>query len=185
MNPKPETLNLLSKEVKINCFLLLAAMVFILSITSCQKDDICSEATPTTPLLVITFYDSDNPSEPKDVEGFNLIAEGVSDSLYASPQTTDSIAIPLKTFQAFTRYKFIVNLGEEEENPIPTNVDEVEFGYFPNEVYVNKACGFKTEYLDLQAVVEQENAGKNWIEDIVVERTTVKDETSAHIIILH
>lgn len=155
------------------------------AISGCQKDDICSESTSTTALLIIGFYDSNNPSESKDVVGFNLIAEGVSDSLYVSPQTTDSIAIPLKTFQAFTRYKFMINLEEEENNPVSTNVDEVEFGYLPHEVYVSKACGFKTEFLDLQAVVQPENPGENWIEDIIVERTTVKDETRAHIIIFH
>lgn len=164
---------------------ILILLLFTAGISSCQKDDICPDSSQTTALLIIGFYDADNPSEPKEVVGFNLIAEGVFDSLYASPQTTDSIAIPLKTFQAFTRYKFMINLEEEENNPVPTNVDEVEFGYFPNEVYVSKACGFKTEFLDIQAVVQQENPGENWIKDIVVERTTVKDETRAHITILH
>lgn len=159
--------------------------MFSTIIIGCQKDDICPESTQTTPLLVITFYDADNPSDLKEVEGFNLIAEGRKDSLYASPQTTDSIAIPLKTFQDYTRYKFIIYSGEEPEGEIPANADEVEFGYFPNEVYVSKACGFKTEFLDLQAVVADENPGENWIEDIVVERTTIKDETRAHVIILH
>src|SRR5690606_5901128 len=104
-----------SNRLKKTSILFLLAIVFSTIIIGCQKDDICPESTQTTPLLVITFYDADNPSDLKEVEGFNLIAEGQADSLFATPQTTDSIAIPLKTFQDYTRYKFIVFSGDEPE----------------------------------------------------------------------
>lgn len=155
-----------------------------MAMAACQKDDICPETTPTTPLLIIRFYDFDNPSELKPAPRLNLIAEGRTDSLFTAEETTDSIAIPLKTFQNSTQYQFIINVDEEGEEDIPANSDVVNFFYATNEVYVSQACGFKTEYLDLQANRVSEPDG-NWIKDIEVEKTIIDNETSAHISILH
>src|SRR5699024_7414233 len=124
--------------------------------SACQKDDICPESTPTTSLLVIRFYDFYDPDDLKPAPSLNLIAEGETDSLFVNGQTTDSIAIPLRTIQNSTKYQFIINIGEESEEQTQTNSDVVNFSYARNEVYVNKACGFKTEYLDLQAARETE-----------------------------
>lgn len=157
----------------------------LLLTNACQKDDICPESAETTPLLVIRFYDIDNPSQTKPVLGLNLIAEGQTDSLFVTEQTIDSIAIPLKTFQNYTHYQFIAQLGEEPDTELPPNSDEIEFSYFPNGTYVSKACGFRTEYLDFQAIRVAEPTGENWIRNIVIEQTTVTNDTRAHLSIFH
>lgn len=153
----------------------------LLLLNGCQKDDICASTTPTTPMLIVRFYDFDNPSELKPVQGLNLIAEGRKDSLFVQEKTIDSIAIPLKTFQNTTKYQFIRNVGNDG---LP-NSDQLNFSYFPNEVYVSKACGFKTEYLDLQVVKVSEPGNENWIKNIVVKQTIIDNETRAHLYIFH
>lgn len=155
--------------------------LLLLVFGGCQKDDICPASTPTTPKLVIRFYNFDNPSEPKPVLGLNLIADGQSDSLFVDEKTVDSIAIPLKTFQNTTNYQLIRNVDGEG---FP-NSDRLNFSYFPNEVYVSKACGFKTEYLDFQVIRVSETGDGNWIKNIVVEQTTIDNESRAHLSIFH
>ena len=49
--------------------LLLLGLTF--SLSSCEKDDICAESTPTTPKVVIEFYDAANPTTAKNVS--NLV----------------------------------------------------------------------------------------------------------------
>lgn len=166
-----------------NCFYFLL-LISILAI-SCQKDDICPASAETTPMLIIRFYDYENPLSLKKVVGLNLIAKGQIDSLFTSEQTTDSIAIPLKTFQNFTRYQFIINLGEEPNIELPTNSDTLQFSYFPKEEYLSKACGFKTNFLDFQALKVAEPQNGNWIKNLVIEQTLIEDETSAHLSIFH
>lgn len=163
---------------------LLFGLLFL--ILSCQKDDICAETTPTTPMLIVRFYDFDNPSELKPVVGLNIIAKSSSDSLYVGERTTDSIAIPLKTFQNTTTYSFIKFLGEETTGGrVPPNADVLKFSYVPTEEFISKACGFKTEYLDFQALSVKESGTGNWIKDVVIEQTVINNETRAHLTIYH
>lgn len=166
-----------------NC-LFFVLLISILAV-SCQKDDICPASAETTPNLIIRFYDFEDQTEPKKVVGFNVIAEGQTDTLFTTPQTTDSIAIPLKTFQNYTHYQFMVHLGEESDTEVPTNSDMLEFSYFPKEEYLSKACGFKTEFLDFQALKVSESNGENWIKNIVVEQNIIENETRAHLSIYH
>ena len=41
--------------------------LLLLSFTSCEKDDICDANTPTTPRLVIDFYNISDASVKKNV----------------------------------------------------------------------------------------------------------------------
>ncbi|HET8838293.1 MAG TPA: DUF6452 family protein [Flavobacteriaceae bacterium] len=166
-----------------NC-LFFVLLISILAV-SCQKDDICPETAETTPMLIIRFYDFEDQTKLKKAIGLNLIAEGQTDSLFTDAQTTDSIAIPLKTFQNYTHYQFIVHIGEEPNTQLPTNADTLQFSYFPEEEYLNKACGFKTEFLDFNALKVSEPNGENWIKNIIVEQTKIENETGAHLSIFH
>ena len=46
----------------------LVLFLIILTIYNCESDDICPESTLTTPRLIVTFYDIDNPEERKNIE---------------------------------------------------------------------------------------------------------------------
>ena len=51
--------------------------LFIILIASfitynCESDDICPESTLTTPRMIITFYDVNNPEERKNVESLGV-----------------------------------------------------------------------------------------------------------------
>ncbi|MBW4980800.1 hypothetical protein KZZ05_21230, partial [Marinobacter adhaerens] len=85
-------------------------------------DDICPESTPTTPKLIITFYDINvTPTELKDVPSLSITAVGVNNpvSLNESGEivaNTDSIAIPLNPASTVVDFLFVRNSGNDEQN---------------------------------------------------------------------
>lgn len=159
-------------------FLLIISLGFLVS--SCERDDICAESTPTTPLLVIDFFDADNPSEPKIPADLLIVEEGSDQGLtFASA----SISLPLRTDVDQTRFNFVLNFASEDDDN-PQNVDAVAFNYVRQEEYISKACGFRVTY---QALQDQflplpDNA---WIDNITILNTTIEDETETHIRIFH
>ena len=60
------------KKLKIIIVSILIANCF----WSCEKDDICEAGTPTTPNLIIEFYDNLNAGTKKEVTNLNVVAEG-------------------------------------------------------------------------------------------------------------
>ena len=48
----------------------IVSIIFVL--LTCESDDICPESTQTTPRIVITFYDINNPNEKKNVESLGI-----------------------------------------------------------------------------------------------------------------
>lgn len=153
------------------------ALASILLVTSCQKDDICPEGTPTTPLLLIEFYDAEDPTRLKAVPNLAIHAVG-EEELLLEPTTVNAVSIPLRTDQNTTEYRFIWNSGTEFENE-----DRVTFTYSPEPEYINRACGFRMNYHDLN--VSREASQDNWILTDLVIQTNVENDTEAHISFTH
>ena len=140
--------------------------------TSCQKDDICPESTETTPLLQIEFFDAEDPETLKVVEDLMIIEVKTNDTLLG-PETTNNVNIPLRTTQSFTEYRFISNSGSETENE-----DLVRFDYLPNPDYINRACGFKIEFLDL--TMNRPSGEESWIISDVIVIDDIENEAETH-----
>lgn len=153
--------------------------------TSCERDDICAESTPTTPLLVISFFDIDNRSEPKAPNNLAISAEGQA-NLETPLLTTssDNIAIPLRTGIDVTETVFTFTLNSDEDGLEVPNTDLLTIAYTQEESFVSKACGFRVIYNDL---TQQNNAQDDgaWIQDIELQTFTIIDETEAHLHIFH
>ena len=74
------------------------AILIILTGLSCERDDICSENTPTTPSLVIRFYNVDDQEQTKQVRLLTvngIDSEGNLLDDIVSSISTDSIVLPL------------------------------------------------------------------------------------------
>ena len=156
-------------------------------IISCEKDDICAEATPTTPQLIIEFYDVNSPEELKNVTG--LLVYGIGDDgegfLLDGQILSDknSVTIPLRTDMNIT--KVVLHKDYDiEDNIVLGNPETFNISYVREDIYVSRACGYKTIFNDLAA--NREDDVDNWISSIVIEEnTTVENETSAHVKIYH
>ena len=155
-------------------------LVIALSVNSCTRDDICTEETPTTPFLIITFKNFNNPLFSKSVESLTVTTIVDNDSIdVVKFIKTDSIAIPLRTGFDFTDYLFVENDQDEE----PGNTDKVTFSYQRENIYINRACAFKAIYTQLSANRESDN--NNWIQEIVINEFIVENENKTHVTIFH
>lgn len=171
---------------KIYLFLVVIGLFF----SSCEKDDICDANTPTTPRLVISFYDYSNPSVLKSVNNLKVIGLGMTEGIVFNAATTldlkyltnaSSISIPLKTTEDSTTYSLILNSGLTGFE----NTDNIRFDYTRNEVYVSRACGFKTLFtLNPQNPITHSDAAlpdQKWIKYISVEKSNIDNEYETHI----
>ena len=153
--------------------------LMLVSLLGCTKDDICSENTPTTPLLIITFKDLTNSENSKTVSNLQIKANDTT--IVFNTRTTDSIAIPLKTFAEITDFSFI----KDADNETDMNEDVFSVAYSLEDVFINRACGFKTVFNNINANVNPEAPSNLWIKGIVIKETKVENELQAHINILH
>lgn len=172
-------------------------LISILSIgyiaSSCQRDDICPEATPTTPRLVIRFVDIQQPDEAKAVNALS-VQEATRDTRVQLNEagetvaTIDSISIPLNPSTMSVNYTFTRNTDVTEEqmnDATPEDPDSIGFSYTPDDVYINRACGFKSNYIDLQVDFDFNLGDENWIKNIEIVESNIIDEFVTHVIIFH
>ncbi|MCK7590453.1 DUF6452 family protein [Subsaxibacter sp. CAU 1640] len=168
-------------------------LVFIIiGTSSCERDDICAEATQTTPHLVIEFYDINDPDVLKDVRqlsvrGFDRDDNPLDDITVESPFS--SITLPLY-FQnegenVVSRFSIEkdTDFRLDSDPATESNVDIIEISYTPQFEYVSRACGYKSIFTNLSITVVQD--GNNWILSNEVIFTTIENENEAHILLRH
>ena len=163
-------------------------LIFLALINSgCQRDDICPDATPITPLLRISFFDIENIEVPKPPTNLRVKAADM-DSIFLNRVNLSEISIPLKTDVDITEYEFILNAQviTEGDSVSNSNTDKIRFTYARDEIYINRACSYKVNYIDLKASPQTpaEDADR-WIKNIVVEEENIENETNTHIFIYH
>ena len=162
-------------------FLIVLAIAF--SFTGCEKDDICDANTPTTPRLIVTFYDFANPTVLKKVTQLNVT--GVNESVALNTfDAVDTISLPLKTTEDFTKYTFTLNASD----PTHTVTDLLQFNYSREDIFVSRACGFKTIFdlnrTSLPAFILNDDATVsqgNWIKKIEVIQPNINNENETHL----
>jgi Family of unknown function (DUF6452) len=156
------------------------ALSFLLanSFWSCEKDDICTEGTPTTPNLVIEFYDAANPENLKTVANLGVVASGFSTGL--SYNGVSKIKVPLRTNQDITTLQFIQN-GSDTDTA-NDNSDILTFNYTRTDVFISRACGYKTVFqlLDNNPVLTDGDASL-WISSLNVTQSNIQNENETHI----
>lgn len=163
---------------------ILVCLLFQIS-TSCQRDDICPESTQTTPLLRISFFDQEETDIPKPPVNLSVKATGVDSLRYERVNETE-IRIPLRPDVDITSYEFILNAsaGPDDETENNENLDIITFTYTPQQVYINRACSYKVNFLNLTATL---NGGDDtaWMSSISVQQSNIENETEPHIFIFH
>lgn len=165
-------------------FLLILAIAFTFS--SCEKDDICDANTVTTPRLVISFYDVNNSSVAKNVTNLKIIGEGMTEGISFNGSTLingSTVSIPLKTDADTTTFSFILNFGNS--NPALVNEDILKFNYARENIFVSRACGFKTNYT-LDPIIPYTHSDAavpdlKWIQYISVKNSIIDNENETHL----
>lgn len=166
--------------------IILLILVAAFSFSGCEKDDICDANTPTTPRLVISFYDITNTSVLKNLTNLKVVGEGMTDGIIFNSSATTSgntISIPLKTNEDTTSYSFTLNSGNA--NTALVNVDNIKFNYTRTTVFVSRACGYKTVFtLDSTNPITHSDATVPdglWMQYISVEERNIENENETHL----
>jgi len=156
-------------------------LLVMLSLSSCEKDDICTE--DTTPRLIVDFYDISNPATLKNVVNLKVTGDGSFNDLALDTfNGVSTIKLPLNPSTTSTLYHFILNSASTSSNP---NEDIVVINYTTNTAYVSRACGFKTifELTNPYGVVYSDATTPDtvWIQNLTVETTSITTENETHV----
>ena len=156
---------------------ILLLLLIAITFSSCEKDDICTEET--TPRLILEFYDISNPSNLKTVLNLKIKGVGLTDDL-GTYNNVSKVQLPLKIDGTTTKYSLILNsLGTTP------NEDFLQFDYTTQNVYVSRACGYKTTFTlnSPNGVIKTDAAIPDsfWIQDINIQTTNITTENETHI----
>lgn len=170
------------KKVKVLFISLLVANIF----WSCEKDDLCADGTPTTPGLIMEFYNIDNRTVLKPVSNFAFYVPGMQDTIKPTGSVS-KIEVPLKTDVLSTQWAFRLTLPEA--GGVVRNTDLITFNYITRDEFVSRACGYKTLFT-LNAntndapnpvLEDTDPADDLWIQEIYVEQPNINDENEVHV----
>lgn len=168
-------------------FIIILIGIFI----SCEKDDICSDATANTPHLIIKFFDISNTSEVKTVNNLRFTHALDSETNAISVTDKDSILIPLRvlvnntTFRLTKDYTFDDNSTPDDSSDDihGGNTDAITISYENERIFISRACGYKNIYNNTNIGFTDD--GDNWVLNTDVIQTTIENENNAHIYIYH
>lgn len=156
-------------------------LIFVLStlFSSCEKDDICDAATETTPMLIIEFYDVQRPTVLKNVT--NLEVKEIGSTAVIPFTNSSKIELPLKTNDNFTKYSFKLS----STSVTSVNEDFVQFSYTRQNIFVSRACGYKTIY-NLSAInpylkTDSVIPDGFWIQNLTVITSNIITKNETHI----
>ena len=155
-------------------------LLLLLTITfsSCEKDDICTDET--TPRLVLEFYDISNPSNLKNVLNLKVTGEGQTE--LGTYNGVNKVELPLNITNDITKYSLVLNSASSTG----ANEDFLQFNYTRQNVFVSRACGYKTIF-ELNAtpngVIKTDSTTPDsfWIQDISIVTTNIETENETHI----
>ncbi len=162
------------KRTKIIAFIICIANLF----WGCEKDDICEAGTPTTPRMIIEFYDNLNPNTKKTVIGLGIVADGLTTGILFD--NVSKIMVPLKTNLDITKYSFI--LDSKNIDVLLRNEDKININYTRNDVFISRACGFKTVFtLNKTNAITQDADPSKWIKEIQIKQNNILNENEVHV----
>ena len=175
--------------------------LFFIAISSCEKDDICSESKATTPNMVIDLLDVVDRETPKSVTRIRVKGINPDNEVIAEYNGTNvtQIIVPLVNNvpdeETITQYQIYKDF-EIDDNGTPDdssddfetgNPDIITISYVIKEVYVSAACGFKAKYENVSITVEDENTTGLWIldQEPTLDNLTISDDTTTHYNLFH
>lgn len=172
-------------------------VVILATLSTCERDDICPEDVPTTPLMLIEFFNVSNQENNKNVT--NLYIQGVGNteplSGFSGTSTVFEAQLPLKTDENSTSFRFISDYELVDDNGTPNdtsddifngNEDIITINYIAENVYVSRACGYKTIYKAVNIQFDADDTDR-WIvlAQPLNDNQSIEDETTTHFKFFH
>jgi len=170
------------------CINSIVALLLFCFVSGCEKDDICSENIQTTPKMVIYFHEYLNPSEAKTLLKLEIFEPETPENILVF-ENVNQIKIPLRTDTETTSYVF--RLFYTNINQTLTNEDKIEFTYSKDDIYISRACGYKTNFSLLNSEPLSPNPkitditnDEFWIKEYILLKQIITNEDETHLDIL-
>ena len=175
-----------------------ALMLFVFALQGCEKDDICDPDTNTTPRLVISFFDYNNPTLAKNVTNLKVVAEGREDGIVFNETAADNtryltsankIFVPLDI--SADRIRYILTLNANASDPGLVYTDTLEFNYTRQTLYISRACGYSVYFTLNNGAGDESNpfvlnndesaTQGSWIQNITLANRNLISEDDTHL----
>lgn len=166
-------------------------LLLLLFVFSCERDDICTGETPTTPRLIIDLIDNVDRETLTVVSDFRVEDTEDSDNVlsdYNVVNDKSQVILPLKTTSDSTQFTFYKDYSINDNGTPEDSSDDYQEGnpdiitivYTRKEVYVSRACGYKTKFENIVITIEDD--GDNWIldDEAIITNQTIENETASH-----
>ena len=145
-------------------FLIFSFVILI----SCEKDDICIEGSDNTKKITIGFLDN----ETKNPKGISLESvRGIDNDSILEGLAGNTIKLPLRVNKNKTT--FIMKFNSIE--------DTLEIDHFSIHIYLNRSCGFISNFLIKSSTEISKNSG--WIKEVSIENDSIFNEEKTNIYI--
>ena len=152
------------------------ALVSLLILSSCEKDDVCVENDSV--YINLVFYSAEDGSIAKSVSGFSLLDLNGDIVQNYDNTTVSAIALVLPTSE--TSYDLILQKRTEVDGLTINTNDTLNFSYTPKATYVSRACGYIRTYTDLS-----NHSTRNWVNEVIVNTPEINSNNDEHVAILH
>ena len=149
----------------------LPSLVLTLFFLSCEKDDICIEGSENTNRVTIGFVNYKSRIQT----GISLsYIKGINnDSILSEEFSGDYLKLPLKVNSNQTRYIL-------EHDKIK---DTLKIFHQTNHLYLNRSCGFKSNFLIKSETEIEKESG--WIREVSIEKDSIFNEENTNIFIYY
>ena len=146
-------------------------MLTLLVLISCEKDDICIEGSENTNRLTIGFVNYKSRIQT----GISLsFIKGVdSDSIISEGFYGNYLKLPLMVNSNETKYIL-------EQNKIK---DTLIIFHQTNHLYLNRSCGFKSNFLIKSETEISKESG--WIREVSIEKDSIFNEEETNIFVYY
>ena len=143
-------------------------LVLTLFFFSCEKDDICIEGSENTNRVTIGFIDNESGNQT----GINLsFIKGINNDSIIDSFSGDKLKLPLMVNSNETKYVL-------EQNEIK---DTLIIFHQTNHLYLNRSCGFKSNFLIKPDTEILKKSG--WIREISIVQDSIFNEEKTNIFI--
>jgi len=146
--------------------------------------------------MILEFYDISNQENIKVVP--NLFVQGVDNESPLSNFTGNSaeskVELPLKTNENSTQFSFIKDYAindngtpnDTSDDFVTGNEDLITINYITENVYVSRACGYKTIYKAVSIEYDPDDMDR-WIllAQASNDNQSIEDETTTHFKFFH
>ena len=146
-------------------------LLLTLFFLSCEKDDICIEGSENTNRVTIGFVNYKSGIQT----GISLsYIKGINnDSILSEGFSGDYLKLPLKVNSNQTRYIL-------EHDKIK---DTLKIFHQTNHLYLNRSCGFKSNFLIKSETEIEKESG--WIREVSIEKDSIFNEENTNIFIYY